>query len=253
MKPLAGIATALALASCASSPTVRPAADRAGGMNVAAADSAEAAGMVDVRTLAPDLDLDMRYAGSNNFVGTRVDGYEAGRCYLQVPAARALARVEQALRREHLRLRMFDCYRPARAVRHFVAWASDAADQRTKPAYYPNLEKHELLDGYISPTSGHSRGATVDLTLIQCDAGGSACAPLDMGTGFDFFDPRANTDSPHVTAGQRRNRDRLRSAMEQAGFRNYPLEWWHFTLHPEPEPKRFYDFVIREDADAHHP
>lgn len=243
-------ALTLVLTACASAPTAKQAAAE---MHVEAADTPEAAGMVDIRTLVPDIDLDMRYAGSDNFVGTRVDGYEAARCYLQVPAARALARVETALRREHQRLRVYDCYRPARAVRHFVAWAHDTGDQRTKAEYYPNLDKGELLGGYISPTSGHSRGATLDLTLMQCDANGPACAPLDMGTAFDFFDPAANTDSPQATAEQRANRLRLRTAMEQAGFRNYPMEWWHFTLHPEPEPKRFYDFVIHEAADTHSP
>jgi len=230
----------LALAACASATPPRQAAD----MAIAQADSPEATGMVDMRTLVPDIDLDMRYAGEDNFVGARVDGYEAARCFLQVPAARALARLESTLRRGHQRLRIYDCYRPARAVRHFVAWASDLADQRTKPRHYPNLDKRDLLGDYISPTSGHSRGATLDLTLMQCDASGSGCVPLDMGTGFDFFDPAANTDSPKATAEQHANRLRLRTAMEQAGFRNYPMEWWHFTLDPEPEPRRFYDFVI---------
>ena len=232
---------ALVLAACASThPAQQPVAE----MQIADAGSPEAAGMVDIRTLVPDIDLEMRYASDDNFVGTRVEGYEAARCFLQVPAARALARVEAALRREHRRLRIYDCYRPARAVRHFVAWANDASDQRTKAEYYPNLGKHELLGGYISPTSGHSRGATLDLTLMQCDGNDRDCAPLDMGTSFDFFDPIANTDSPQATAEQRANRLRLRTAMERAGFRNYPMEWWHFTLDPEPEPKRFYDFVI---------
>ncbi len=236
MKPFAAVTLVLGLAACASQPPAIP---------VAEADSPEAAGMVDIRTLVPGIDLDMRYAGSDNFTGAPVDGYEAARCYLLEPAAQALARAEQQLRREHLRLRIFDCYRPARAVRRFVDWAHDLADQRTKAAYYPNLDKRELLGDYISPTSGHSRGATVDLTLMQCDADGNACTQLDMGTPFDFFDPLANTDSPQATPEQRRHRERLRTAMEQAGFRNYPLEWWHFTLAPEPEPKRFFDFVIR--------
>lgn len=226
---------AVCLAGCASAPA---------SMVIATADDPESAGMLDIRTLVADIDLDMRYAGTDNFVGTRVHGYEAARCFLKAPAAQALARVERELRQEGLRLRIFDCYRPARAVRHFVAWAGDAADQRTKPHYYPRLRKQDLLGEYISPTSGHSRGATVDLTLLTCDPDG-ACEPLDMGTGFDFFDPAANTDSPHVTARQRGNRHRLRAAMERAGFRNYPLEWWHYTLDPEPEPKRYFDFVIR--------
>lgn len=235
-------ALTLVLAACASAqPAKQPVAE----MQVAGADTPEAAGMVDIRTLVPDIDLEIRYASDDNFVGTRVDGYEAARCFLQVPAARALARVETALRREHQRLRIYDCYRPARAVRHFVKWASDLADQRTKPRYYPNLDKRELLGDYISPTSGHSRGATLDLTLMQCDGKGATCVPIDMGTGFDFFDPLANTGSPQATAEQRANRLLLRAAMERAGFGNYPMEWWHFTLDPEPEPKRFYDFVIR--------
>jgi zinc D-Ala-D-Ala dipeptidase len=226
----------LALAACAS--TSPP-------MSIARASSAEAAGMVDIRELVPDIDLDMRYAGSDNFVGAPVDGYQAPRCFLKTPAARALAQVERSLRRDHLRLRLYDCYRPARAVRHFVAWAGDLSDQRTKTRYYPNLDKRELLGDYISPTSGHSRGATLDLTLLQCDADDASCTPLDMGTNFDFFDPVAHTDSPQANAAQHHNRQRLRAAMEQTGFRNYPLEWWHYTLAPEPEPTVFYDFVIQ--------
>lgn len=226
----------LLLAACAS--TNPP-------MRIASAATAKDAGMVDIRDLVPDMDVDMRYAGRDNFVGAPVDGYHAPRCYLKEPAAQALARVERDLRRDHQRLRLYDCYRPARAVRHFVAWAGDPSDQRTKPDYYPNLDKRDLLGDYISPTSGHSRGATLDLTLLQCDSDGARCVPLDMGTNFDFFDPAAHTDSPHSNAAQHHNRQRLRAAMEQAGFRNYPLEWWHYTLAPEPSPTVFFDFVIR--------
>lgn len=215
------------------------------GMAISPATTPAAAGLVDVRTLVPDIDLDVRYAGEDNFVGVPVDGYEAPRCFLLRPAAEALARAELALRREGLRLRLYDCYRPARAVRHFVAWANDLDDQRTKPHHYPHLDKRQLLGEYISPTSGHSRGATVDLTLLQCDAVGHACKPLDMGTDFDFFDPVANTDSPRATPSQRANRDRLRTAMRDAGFRNYAMEWWHYTLDPEPAPKTFFDVPVR--------
>ena len=222
----------LTLAACASAPR----------MEIDPATTPEAAGLVDIRTLVPDIALDMRYAGSNNFTGATVDGYGAPRCYLLEPAAKAIQRAETALRAEGFRLRIFDCYRPARAVRSFVAWANNS-DERTKARFYPALEKSDLLGGYISPTSGHSRGATIDLTLMRCDASG-ACAPLDMGTAFDFFDPLANTDSPRATPEQRANRDRLRDAMARAGLKNYPMEWWHFTLDPEPEPKRFFDVPI---------
>ena len=236
-------ALSLLLAACASTQLAKPVAE----MQVAAADTPEAAGMVDIRTLVPDIDLEMRYASDNNFVGTRVDGYEAARCFLQVPAARALARVESALRREHRRLRIYDCYRPARAVRHFVAWAGDLADQRTKPRYYPNLDKRELLGDYISPTSGHSRGATLDLSLMRCASAddASTCTALDMGTPFDYFDVSAHTDWPGATSVQRENRQRLLAAMSREGFANYPLEWWHYTYKPEPTPQTAYDFPLR--------
>lgn len=188
------------------------------------------AGLVDIRSLVPDIAQDIRYAGEDNFIGVPIDGYKAPRCYLRVAAAEALQRVEMSLRREGFRLQLFDCYRPARAVRHFVRWVGDADDQRTKTRYYPNLDKRALLGDYIAPVSGHSRGATVDLTLLDCREGSERCQALDMGTDFDFFDPRANTDSPAISSMQRDNRRRLLNAMAQQGFRNYPQEWWHYTL-----------------------
>lgn len=200
--------------------------------------------MVDIQALVPDIHLDIRYAGPANFTGTAITGYEAPRCYLLHAAAQALQRVEQALRKDGFRLKVFDCYRPARAVRHFVRWAGDLEDQSTKAAYYPNLDKRALLGDYISPTSGHSRGATVDLTLVNCDAG-HRCTELDMGTTFDFFDASAHTASPLATPAQRARRQRLVAAMAREGFRNYPLEWWHYTLQPEPAPARAYDFPVR--------
>jgi D-alanyl-D-alanine dipeptidase len=207
--------------------------------------TARTAGMVDVATLVPGLRVDMRYAGTNNFVGARITGYEAPHCYLLRPAAEALQRVQAALNESHQRLQVFDCYRPVRAVQHFVRWAADLNDQRTKPQYYPNIDKEQLIPDYIASKSGHSRGATLDLTLAQCDDLGTRCEPLDMGTSFDFLDKRANTDYPGITPEQRANRQRLKTAMEAGGFRNYPLEWWHYTLDPEPSPDVAYDFVVR--------
>ena len=203
------------------------------------------AGLVDIRLLVPDIAEDIKYAGSDNFVGAPVDGYLAPKCFLVRPAAEALTRVEHELRPRHLRLQLFDCYRPARAVKHFVRWASDLSDQRTKTAHYPGLDKSKLLGDYIAPVSGHSRGATVDLTLLQCDANDSHCAPLDMGTGFDFFGPLANTDSPQATPVQHANRALLRDAMEHAGFRNYAMEWWHYTLTPAPATDLIYDVPVQ--------
>jgi D-alanyl-D-alanine dipeptidase len=212
---------------------------------VSPASTAAEVDLVDVSTLVPDIATQMRYAGSDNFVGAPVDGYLAPKCLLLRPVAQALQRVETALQQQHQRLQVFDCYRPARAVRHFVRWAGDLTDQRTKARYYPNLDKRALLGDYIAPVSGHSRGATLDLTLLQCDAEDRNCQALDMGTDFDFFDPRAHTASPDVTPLQRANRERLRSAMAGQGFRNYPLEWWHYTLRPEPTPGVLYDVPVQ--------
>lgn len=235
----------LLMASCATTPSVK----------TSPATTPAEAGLVDIRSLVPDIAQDIRYADSDNFVGTPVDGYHAPRCYLLRPVAEALQRVEHGLRSEHLRLSVFDCYRPASAVRHFVRWAGDLDDQRTKSEYYPNLDKRELLGDYIAPVSGHSRGATVDLTLLRCapykeapgkrGGNGAGCEPLDMGTGFDFFDTLAHTDSPQASPVQRENRHRLRAAMAAQGFRNYSYEWWHFTLTPEPSPDTAFDVPVR--------
>ena len=226
----------LAICGCAGK-TVTPA--------VSPATSDGKVDLVDIATLVPDIALEIRYAGSDNFVGRPIDGYLAPKCLLLRPAAQALQRVEASLRQHHLRMKLFDCYRPVRAVRNFVRWAEDLPDQRTKPHYYPNLDKRALLGDYIAPVSGHSRGATLDLTLLQCDQNNAHCQPLDMGTDFDFFDPRATTESPDVTEMQRANRERLRTAMTRQGFRNYPLEWWHYTLVPEPAPDRLYDVPVQ--------
>jgi D-alanyl-D-alanine dipeptidase len=212
---------------------------------VSPANNAGQVGLVDIATVVPDIALEIRYAGNDNFVGRPIDGYLAPKCLLLRPVAQAVQRVEASLRQQHLRMKLFDCYRPVRAVRNFVRWAEDIPDQRTKPHYYPNLDKRALLGDYIAPVSGHSRGATLDLTLLQCDANDAYCRPLDMGTDVDFFDPRANTESPDITPMQRVNRERLRSAMTGQGFRNYPLEWWHYTLVPEPTPGVLYDVPVQ--------
>lgn len=214
-------------------------------VTISDATSAEAVGLVDVARLIPDVALEIRYAGADNFVGEPIDGYEASGCYLLTQPAAALERVERALRQENLRLKIFDCYRPVRAVRHFVRWAEDLTDQRTKQHYYPNLDKSSLLGVYIAAVSGHSRGATIDLTLLTCDDEGRMCAPLDMGTPYDFFDERAHTDSPAVSPAQRANRYRLVDAMRREGFENYAAEWWHYTYKPEPSPTVAYDIPVR--------
>ena len=205
------------------------------------------ADLVDVTTLAPDIDIEMRYAGTHNFTGGIVEGYDAPRCLLLRPAAEALAKVQASLRPQQMRLRVYDCYRPVRAVQAFMRWVDDGQSQATKAEFYPDLEKMALRGGYIAAVSGHSRGATTDLGLLQCDAH-AQCEPLDMGTPFDFFGERANTDFPGINDTQRANRQRLRVAMEAAGFANYPMEWWHYTLKPEPTPSLQYDVPITRQA-----
>lgn len=192
--------------------------------------TAQQAGLVDVASLAPAIVIEMRYLGSHNFTGAPVPGYHANICYLHAPAAQALARVQQRLVPQGYRLQVFDCYRPAQAVRSFVAWAHTPADPAAKVAYFPNIAKPDLLNGYISATSGHSRGHTVDLGLLDCRGG--PCHPLDMGTAFDFFDPAANLGHRSISTLQQANRDRLQQAMLAEGFEPYAMEWWHFS-HPE--------------------
>lgn len=207
-----------------------------------AADAGQA-GMVEIRDVAPDIALDIRYAGSDNFTGRPVPGYGAAKCYLLEPVAAALAKVQRSMRAQGYSLQVFDCYRPAHSVRAFVAWVADLGDQQAKARYYPQVDKRDLLDGYIAETSGHSRGATVDLGVLDCRSG--TCAALDMGTDFDYFDPLAHTASDAISATQRAHRQLLLGEMAAQGFSNYPMEWWHFTLKPEPAPAVAYDFPLR--------
>lgn len=232
------IALLLATCGCAAAPS-KPA------VITSPATTEAQAGLVDVSTLAPAIDIDMRYAGTHNFTGGIVEGYDAPRCLLLRPAAEALAKVANSLRSHSMRLRVHDCYRPVRAVQGFMRWVDDPQSHATRREFYPDLEKVQLREGYIAPVSGHSRGATLDLSLLQCDAN-ARCEPLDMGTPFDFFGERANTDFPGISATQRANRQRLRVAMEAAGFANYPMEWWHYTFKPEPTPLLQYDVPITE-------
>jgi D-alanyl-D-alanine dipeptidase len=234
---VAASACAATPARTASAPVAKPA------VEVSPATTARQAGLVDVATLAPGIRVEMRYAGTDNFTGAVVPGYEARTCLLLKPVAEALAQVQADLRWRQLSIEIFDCYRPVRAVQAFVAWAHDLSDQRTKADHYPNVDKSQLLGPYIAETSGHSRGATVDLGLLRCDAGD--CVALDMGADFDLFDPRANTDSPDITATQRANRQLLLDAMKRRGFVNYPMEWWHYTFKPEPTPATAYDVPVR--------
>ncbi|MBY6094860.1 M15 family metallopeptidase [Ferrimonas balearica] len=217
---------------------------------------------VPLRAVAPDVVQEIRYRGSDNFLGRTVTGYEQGECLLTPSAAKALARVQLRAEAFGLGLKVYDCYRPQRSVDDFVAWAVDLDDTRMKRQYYPDVPKSELFaQGYIAARSGHSRGSTVDLTLVSATARqrpasviGEDCrrAPheggrypsLTMGSGYDCFDPVSHTRYPHLDETARHNRLLLLLLMESEGFSNYDKEWWHFTLVDEPYPDRYFDLPL---------
>jgi zinc D-Ala-D-Ala dipeptidase len=199
------------------------------------------AAFVDASTVVPGLIADMRYAGAHNFVGRPIDGYEAPRCLLSQAAAAALADVARDLSSRGLHVKVFDCYRPTRAVMNFVRWARALNDTASKAEFYPDVDKRTLFrDGYIASQSGHSRGSTIDMTLANDDG-----RELDMGTPFDFFSPKSWPADPTVTPEQHANRMLLAAAMRRHGFRGYDKEWWHFTLRGEPFPDTYFDFPVR--------
>lgn len=198
------------------------------------------AAFVDASTIVPGLIVEMRYAGAHNFVGRPIDGYQAPRCLLTRAAANALADVARDLSSRGLVIKVFDCYRPTRAVANFVRWARDLKDTVAKAEFYPDVDKRDLFrDGYIASHSGHSRGSTADLTLARADG-----IELDMGTHFDFFSPKSWPADSGVGAEAHANRILLATAMRRHGFRPYDREWWHFTLRHEPFPHTYFDFPV---------
>ena len=221
-------------------------------------------GFVAISEVAPDIELDIRYYTSNNFIGRPVDGYFAPACILTLEAGRALAQAQQLALNRGYSLKVYDCYRPQSAVSDFVTWGSDDQDTLQQHRFYPNLDKGQLFaEGYIAQQSGHSRGSTIDLTLVPLGSRQPAVDPnanrydcraaqfgrypdnsIDMGSGYDCFDPIANTDSDLVSTTARDNRSLLRSVMVAAGFENYPLEWWHYSLVVEPYPDTYFDFPV---------
>jgi zinc D-Ala-D-Ala dipeptidase len=206
------------------------------------ADHKRPADLVDASIAVPGLVVEMRYAGSNNFVGVPIDGYDKPICLLTQPAAAALSQVARDLEPRGLGLKVFDCYRPARAVAHFVRWARNISDVARKSEFYPHVDKRNLFrDGYIASRSGHSRGSTVDLTLSSRVDG----KELDMGTPYDFFSPRSWPSDKQVSAKAQANRALLAQAMRRRGFIAYNKEWWHFTLRHEPFPTSAFDFPVR--------
>ncbi len=194
-----------------------------------------------VHEVIPDVILDIRYAGTHNFVGDVIDGYEAPYAILTEEAAEKLKEAADEFRRMGYRLMIFDAYRPRRAVRHFVRWAGDAEDTRMRDEFYPEYKNKTLLvdEGYIARNSSHCRGSAVDLTLTDLEG-----TPLDMGTGFDYFGKLAWHGAKGVTQEQAENRKLLCEVMEKHGFKRFDHEWWHYRLRNEPFSEGF-DFVVR--------
>ncbi|MFD1163361.1 MULTISPECIES: M15 family metallopeptidase [Hwangdonia] len=198
-------------------------------------------GFTYVKDVITDLDVELRYNTSNNFLGKPVDGYHSNKLILTKQTAQALKLVQEELQNKNLCLKVYDGYRPQRAVNHFVRWAKVLNDTINKSRFYPNVKKRHLFKkGYIASKSGHSRGSTVDLTIVDGNTG----KPLDMGSPYDFFGKESWVDYSGITKKQKENRQLLQAVMLKHGFRNYPKEWWHFTLRHEPFPKTFFDFPI---------
>jgi D-alanyl-D-alanine dipeptidase len=199
-------------------------------------------GFVYVTDIIPTAQLEIRYFSDNNFVGTVVYGYEAPKAILTMEAAQALKKAADNLREQGYFIKVFDAYRPQRAVDHFIRWAKDLDDTKMKAQYYPELDKSVLFKlGYIAERSGHSRGSTVDLTLVDVSTG----EEVDMGSGFDFFGEISNHGTHLITPEQEKNRNILRDAMVDAGFEVYPEEWWHYRLKNEPYPDTYFDFPVK--------
>ncbi|MDD4803429.1 MAG: M15 family metallopeptidase, partial [Syntrophomonas sp.] len=199
-------------------------------------------GFVYINEIIPTVKYDIRYYGENNFVGTRIDGYEAPTAILSNEAAQALKAVSQELEAQGYYIKIFDGYRPQKAVDHFIRWAKDINDTKMKSLFYPHVDKKDLFKlGYIAEKSGHSRGSTVDLTLVYKETG----EELDMGSGFDFLDEISHHGTSLITPEQTANRELLKNAMLKHGFKPYVNEWWHYTLKSEPYPTEYFDFDVK--------
>lgn len=215
----------------------------------------ESAGFVNITDVVPDVILEVRYFGTYNFVGARIDGYEQPTALLTREAADSLRAVSEDLKARGYRLKIYDAYRPQMGVDHFVRWGQDLDDTLMKPYFYPNESKDSLfIKDYIATRSGHSRGSTLDLTLFDMRTE----KEVDMGGTFDWFgkeshpdcggNPETGTYRPNdtITAQQFANRMLLRTVMLDHGFKPYDCEWWHFTLKNEPYPDTYFEFPVRE-------
>ena len=205
----------------------------------------DASGFVMLADYVPHVIQEIRYYSTYNFIGDRIDGYEEPIALITIEAARALKAVANELYVRGYQLKVFDGYRPARAVKNFVLWGIEDMDLRMKQYFYPDLNKQDLfVQGYIAGKSSHSRGSTVDLTLFEMETG----REVDMGSPFDFFSEVSHPDYQGITPQQYENRMILQKAMVRNGFKPIDCEWWHFTLEDEPYPDTYFDFPVCADS-----
>ena len=209
--------------------------------NYQAAVTYNPSGFVLLSDYVPGIIQEIRYYSTYNFIGDRIDGYEEPCALITKEAARALKSVSNEMMVLGYRLKVFDAYRPVCAVKHFMLWGIEDQDIRMKPYFYPDQQKQELFEkGYIAKKSSHSRGSTVDLTLLDMATG----KELDMGSPFDLFSEKSHPDYRGITEEQYRNRMTLRNAMLRNGFLPIDCEWWHFTLENEPYPDTYFEFPV---------
>ncbi|MBR2825823.1 MAG: M15 family metallopeptidase [Solobacterium sp.] len=207
--------------------------------------SNDSSGFVLLSEAVPDVILEIRYYSTYNFVGERIDGYEEPIALITKEAAQALKEVSDELIEKGYRLKVFDAYRPQKAVNHFVKWAQDPSDTKMKEYFYPELEKDVLFPlGYIMEHSGHSRGSTIDLTLFDM----TLEKEVDMGGTFDYFGELSHPDYKGITEEQYNNRMLLREVMIKHGFKPLEEEWWHFTLEDEPYPDTYFTFPVNSNS-----
>ena len=205
----------------------------------------DTSGFVVLSDYVPSIVQEIRYYSTYNFIGDRIDGYEEPTAFFTKDAARALRSAANELIVKGYRLKVFDAYRPVRAVKHFVLWGIEDQDLRMKPYFYPDLEKQELFArGYIAKLSSHSRGSAIDLTLLDMQTG----KELDMGSPFDLFGEISHPDYKGITEEQYDNRMFLQETMIRNGFLPFDCEWWHFMLADEPYPNIYFDFPIASDV-----
>ena len=197
-----------------------------------------------LKDIAPSIRIELRYFSNNNFIGKPIDGYNSNSIVITEQTAKYLKKIQQELLRKELSLKIFDGYRPQQAVDHFVRWAKVLNDTIMKAQYYPKVKKKNLFKkGYIAEKSGHSRGSTIDLTIINIKADEA----LDMGSEYDFFGIQSHPLYKNISKKQKKNRMLLREIMLDNGFKPYENEWWHFTLKKEPFPNTYFKFLISEN------